>query len=129
MRRVPGLAALAALGATLLMPLPALAWGALAVSQGDDGAWAYGLVVGRASRAQASEDAMRICRNERYGQNCRLISAFSGRCIALAVRDGGNGYGYATHQAEAEARANARESCLESNPSCTISASRCDPPQ
>jgi hypothetical protein len=127
MRRTSALAVTATLAAVLLAPVSAFAWGALAISQADDGAWSYGLTTQRSSRQEAIDAAMQLCRNERYGGNCRVVTTFNGLCIGVAFRNGGNGFGWATRQSEREARAAAHESCLDSNPSCSVEASRCDP--
>lgn len=126
MRRTTYLAAAAAVGAALLAPASAFAWGALAISQGEGSAWSYGLTWNARSRQEAMDSAMAQCRSEPHGANCRLVTTFNGLCIGVAFRNGGNGYGWATRRIEREARAAAHESCLDSNPSCSVAVSRCD---
>lgn len=126
MRRSTSLAAVVAVAAGLLAPATALAWGALAISQTDDGNWSYGLTWNAQSREEAMQGAMTQCRNERHGTNCRLVTTFNGLCIGVAFRNGGNGYGWATRRVEREARAAAHQSCLDSNPACSVATSQCD---
>jgi hypothetical protein len=58
---------------------------------------------------------------------CKIITAFSRRCVSIAHDPGGLGWGWAVEPTSASAQAQALRSCVSTvRKSCTIAASQCD---
>lgn len=98
---------------------------ALAFGQGSiSSQWASGTAWNYGSSAEASETALNNCRSR--GPNCRIMTTFKDTCVALAVQDRGNGYGWQIHADIATARQQALSICSKYGLSCSLKAGFCD---
>jgi hypothetical protein len=106
----------------------AVAAGAYAFGQkpGPTG-WSGGSAYNYASQAEAQDQAMSRCRSrQEAGEYCKVIADVNGKCFAIAVQDGGNGYGWNTASTQPEAQRLAMNRCTGYGKSCAIHESFCD---
>lgn len=87
---------------TLLLPVLAHAYGAIAVDDRVGMEPAYGFSTGEPSRQAAEKSALRYCKQ--YGSNCRVVVWFE-TCGAYAASKKVYGYGYGATKAKATAQA------------------------
>jgi hypothetical protein len=109
--------------------------GALAVGISDG--IVAGWVVNHASRDQAYNDALALCRNHpdmpTPSSRCRVVSVFRNQCFALAMNPewGSSSVGWSTSDDIRVARNDALAKCIAidgDEDGCEISASACDAP-
>lgn len=127
-------------GGALLASVPAMAEGALAVgSTGDvvaDGI-AFGYAVKYDSRSEARDAALKRCREYREApkaaDRCKVISSFTGTCMAIAMdpKAGTPGVGWAIAEDAAAAEDQAIAICeatagRDRRGACKVDTSRCD---
>ena len=106
----------------------AVAAGAYALGQrpGPTG-WSGGSAYNYTSEAEAKDQAMSRCRERKEaGEYCKIIATINGKCFAIAVQDGGNGYGWNTAATLPEAQRLAMNRCTGYGKSCSIHQSFCD---
>jgi hypothetical protein len=122
------------LTAALLPPLVAtgagiaLAAGAVAFGQkpGPSG-WSLGFANNHATSEDAQGLAMSRCQSRKEaGDYCKIIATINGRCFAIAVQEGSNGYGWTTAATLPEAQERAIERCEKWGKSCSLRESFCD---
>jgi hypothetical protein len=106
----------------------AIAAGALAFGQNfGTHAWSSGYAFNYATPAEAQKSAMAHCRSRpAAGSYCKVIATINGRCLAIAVQDGGNGYGWNTASSIPQAQKLAMGSCEVYGKSCSVRDSFCD---
>ena len=106
----------------------AVAAGAYAFGQkpGPTG-WSGGSAFNYNSQAEAQDQALAHCRSRKEaGDYCKIIANVNGKCFAIAVQDGGNGYGWNTATTEQEAQRLAMDRCSGYGKTCAIHQSFCD---
>lgn len=122
------------LAATLLPPLVAagagvaLAAGAFAFGQkpGPSG-WSWGSAYNHSTSEDAQSAAMTRCQaGKAAGDYCKVIATINGKCFAIAVQDGSNGYGWSTAANLDDAQRHAMERCEKYGKSCSLHDSFCD---
>jgi hypothetical protein len=109
---------------------PAAAYWAIAYSQGSDGAWSLGTGWNAPSPAEAARKALSFCREEQAerGTNgvCTIVARGNGGCAAIAVKNGGNGWGVATGDLDQGYSAIAYCRSHNQGAACDLKSSFCD---
>lgn len=98
---------------------------AIAFSQGDEGAWAEGSSWNAETGQLAITSAMASCSQK--ASDCSLAGQGLNGCVALAVKDGGNGWSWAKRDSLGAAISASMVACVNKNPlGCSIKAQFCD---
>jgi Domain of unknown function (DUF4189) len=116
-------APLAAAGAGIALGAGAFAFGQ---KPGPSG-WSSGSAYNYTNSEDAQSFAMSRCRSRKEaGDYCKVIATFNGKCFAIAVQEGGNGYGWTTAATLPEAQELAIGRCEKWGKSCSLRDSFCD---
>jgi hypothetical protein len=105
----------------------ARAAGAFAFGQNDKHSWSSGSAYNYKTPTEAEEAAMTRCRSRpEASAYCKIIANIHSRCFAIAVQEGGNGYGWNTAATIPEAEKLAMGRCEGYGKSCSVRSSFCD---
>lgn len=98
---------------------------AIAFAQGSGAAWSEGASWDAATRQIAISSAMSSCSKKLGG--CFIVHQGSNGCVALAIQDGGNGWGAARRDSLGGALSAAMDGCVKNSPlGCSIKVQFCD---
>ena len=111
------------------MSSSASAFWAIAYSQGSDGAWSEGSAWGGSTPSDAANLALSNCRRDQASRGtdgtCTIVGRGNGGCAALAVAQGGNGWG--TASGDLDQGYSAIAYCRRNNPGgCDVKSNFCD---